>query len=86
MADNNTPTKIKSADEIKVKRKPSDIIFTIVFTIICAFWVYPLIMVLINSFKEKLSISRDPFNLPDEKSQFLQGEALHLPRSLQPSG
>ena len=68
MADNNTPTKIKSADEIKVKRKPSDIIFTIVFTIICAFWVYPLIMVLINSFKEKLSISRDPFNLPDEKS------------------
>ena len=58
MADNNTPTKIKSADEIKVKRKPSDIIFTIVFTIICAFWVYPLIMVLINSFKENLSIGR----------------------------
>ena len=68
MKDNCFPTKIKSADEIKIKRKPSDIIFTIVFTIICAFWVYPLIMVLINSFKEKLSISRDPFNLPDEKS------------------
>lgn len=70
MADNtnNVNPNIKSADEIKIKRKTSDIVCTVIFTIICAFWVYPLIMVLINSFKEKLSISRDPFNLPSEES------------------
>ena len=66
MAGNST--KIKTADEIKVKRKPGDIIFTIVFTIISIFWVYPLFMVLNNSFKENLSIGRDPFNFPSEKS------------------
>lgn len=65
MADNNA-TNIKSADQIKVKRKKSDIIFTVVFTIISAFWVYPLIMVLINSFKTKLSIGSTPFGMPDE--------------------
>ena len=57
--------KIKSADQLKIKRKPSDIIFTIVFTIICAFWVYPLIMVLINSFKNKTAITLNPFDLPN---------------------
>ena len=67
MADTNT-TKIKSAEEIKVKRKKSDIAFTVIFTIISVFWVYPLVMVLINSLKDKLAIGRDPFNLPDEKS------------------
>lgn len=56
--------KIKTADEIKIKRKTSDIIFTVVFTIICAFWVYPLIMVLINSFKNKTAITLNPFALP----------------------
>ena len=65
MADNNT-SKIKSADEIKVKRKASDIVCTVIFTIISIVWVYPLIMVLINSFKTKLSIGSTPFNLPDE--------------------
>lgn len=65
MADNNA-TNIKSADQIKVKRKKSDIIFTVVFTIISAFWVYPLVMVLINSFKTKLSIGSTPFGMPDE--------------------
>lgn len=60
--------KIKSADEIKIKRHVSDYIFTIVFTIICAFWVYPLIMVLINSFKGKTFITLNPFALPNEES------------------
>ena len=67
MADTKT-TKIKTADEIKIKRKPSDIVFTVIFTIICIFWVYPLFMVLNNSFKENLSIGRDPFDLPSDKS------------------
>ena len=65
MAD-NLNSKIKTDDEIKIKRKKIDIIFTVIFTIISIFWVYPLIMVLINSFKEKLSIGSSPFNLPDE--------------------
>ncbi|MBQ4396813.1 MAG: carbohydrate ABC transporter permease [Clostridia bacterium] len=60
--------KFKSADEIKIKRHVSDYIFTIVFTIICAFWVYPLIMVLINSFKDKTHITTNPFNLPNAES------------------
>lgn len=60
--------KLKTADEIKVKRKKSDIIFTIVFTVICAFWVYPLIMVLINSFKAKTFITLNPFSLPNAES------------------
>lgn len=59
---------LKTADEIKVKRKKSDIIFTIVFTIVCAFWVYPLIMVLINSFKAKTFITLNPFSLPNAES------------------
>ena len=59
---------LKSASEIKNKRKKGDMIYTIVFTIVCVFWIYPLVMVLINSFKEKLSISSDPFNLPSEKT------------------
>lgn len=60
--------KIKTADEIKIKRKTSDIIFTVVFTIICAFWVYPLIMVLINSFKNKTAITLNPFALPNAET------------------
>jgi raffinose/stachyose/melibiose transport system permease protein len=60
--------KFKSADEIKIKRHVSDYIFTIVFTIICAFWVYPLIMVLINSFKDKTHITTNPFDLPNAES------------------
>ena len=59
---------LKTADEIKVKRKKSDIIFTVVFTIICIFWVYPLIMVLINSFKAKTFITLNPFALPNAES------------------
>lgn len=59
---------LKSADQIKVKRKPSDYIFTIVFAIISVFWMYPLVMVLINSFKKNTFISLKPFSLPDAES------------------
>lgn len=58
----------KTADEIKIKRKTSDIVFTVVFSIISVFWVYPLIMVLINSFKAKKFISLEPFALPNAES------------------
>ncbi len=60
--------KIKTADEIKIKRKTSDIVFTVVFSIISVFWMYPLVMVLINSFKNKNYIFQNPFALPDEKT------------------
>lgn len=53
---------------VKEKRKKSDIIFTVVFTIICLFWIYPLIMVLINSFKDKTYITLEPFALPNGES------------------
>lgn len=61
-------TKPKKEPKEKVKRKKSDIIFTVVFTIISCFWVYPLIMVLINSFKGKTYITLEPFALPNEES------------------
>ena len=50
------------------KRKKSDIICTVVFAIISCFWVYPLIMVLINSFKNKTAITGKPFSLPNEEN------------------
>lgn len=59
---------LKTADQIKIKRKPIDIILTVVFAVISVFWIYPLVMVLINSFKEKFYISRDPFSLPSAES------------------
>ncbi|MBQ9901182.1 MAG: carbohydrate ABC transporter permease [Clostridia bacterium] len=66
-------TKLKSADEIKVKRKKSDYVLTVIFSIICLFWVYPLFMVLYNSFKKKANIIPYPFDLPNSET-FVGGE------------
>lgn len=41
---------------------------TLIFTIISAIYVWPIFVVLINSFKSKNSISDAPFNLPDGES------------------
>ena len=57
---------LKSADQIKVKRKKSDYVFTVVFSIICLFWVYPLFMV-------KASIIPYPFDLPNSET-FVGGD------------
>ena len=64
---------LKSADQIKVKRKKSDYVFTVVFSIICLFWVYPLFMVLHNAFKKKASIIPYPFDLPNSET-FVGGD------------
>ena len=40
---------------------------TILFTIISIFYVAPLFIVLINSFKKKAFINLEPFKLPSEK-------------------
>ena len=42
-------------------------IWTLVFTVISLFWIYPTVLVLINSFKRKSYISRSPFAPPTGK-------------------
>ncbi|MGI6107052.1 MAG: carbohydrate ABC transporter permease [Lachnospiraceae bacterium] len=43
-------------------------IWTLVFTLISILWVYPIFMVVFNSFKKKAYISRRPFELPNAKT------------------
>ena len=42
-------------------------ILTIIFSLVSVAYIYPLLLVLINSFKKKAFISRMPFSLPNEK-------------------
>ena len=42
-------------------------IWTLVFSIISVLWIYPIVLVLINSFKKKAYISRAPFAIPTDK-------------------
>ena len=42
-------------------------ILTTVFTIISLLYVYPIVLVFINSFKKKAYISKEPFSLPTDK-------------------
>ena len=39
-------------------------LFTLIFTVLSLAWVFPVILVIINSFKKKVYISRRPFELP----------------------
>ena len=48
--------------------KKGDWILTLVLSLISLAYVYPLLVVLINSFKKKAFISRLPFSLPDAKT------------------
>ncbi len=43
-------------------------ILTTVFSILSVIYILPIVIVLINSFKRKAFISRDPFKLPDEQT------------------
>lgn len=43
-------------------------ILTVVFSIVSLIYVFPIVLVIINSFKKKTSINLRPFALPDEKS------------------
>ena len=47
-------------------RKPW--VWTAVFTVLSLAYLYPIFLVLMNSFKNKIYIARMPFNLPDAKS------------------
>ena len=41
---------------------------TILFSVICVLYVLPIVVILINSFKKKAYISKDPFSIPSEKT------------------
>ena len=42
-------------------------ILTVLFTVISLLYVYPIVLVFINSFKKKAYISKEPFSLPTDK-------------------
>ena len=43
-------------------------ILTCVFILICLAWIFPIVQVLINSFKTNAAVSLNPFTLPDAES------------------
>ena len=54
---------------MKTKKKISDVIVTLIMTVMAVSFVYPIFMVLINSFKANTSISTDSvFQLPNKES------------------
>ena len=50
-----------------VKNKKGNIVLTVLFTLISLLWIFPIIEVVLNSFKRKAYISREPFGLPTGK-------------------
>lgn len=52
-------------DSKRMKHAP---FWTALFTVLSLIWVFPIVLVLINSFKQKAYISRQPFSLPSGKS------------------
>ena len=50
-----------------VRKAKHGTLLTVLFTIISIAYVYPIFLVLINSFKKKAYISRDPFSIPQGK-------------------
>ena len=52
----------------KVPQKKGSWILTLVFSVISIAYIYPLLLVLFNSFKKKAFISRLPFALPNAKT------------------
>ena len=52
---------------MNVRKAKHGTLLTVLFTIISIAYVYPIFLVLINSFKKKAYISRDPFSIPQEK-------------------
>ena len=50
-----------------VRKAKHGTLLTVLFTIISIAYVYPIFLVLINSFKKKAYISRDPFYIPQGK-------------------
>ena len=55
------------AHALNRRRRVADTVLTVVFSLVSLVYVYPLVMVLVNSFKRKAYISRAPFALPTDK-------------------
>lgn len=53
---------------MKIAKKRGSIALTVLFSIISVFYVYPIVLVVLNSFKKKTYISKMPFTLPNAKS------------------
>ena len=56
---------------MKHESKKVNKLITVIFSILSAFYVYPILLVLMNSFKKKVAIQRYPFTLP--KGKFFVG-------------
>ncbi len=52
-------------DSKRMKHAP---LWTVLFTVLSLIWIFPIALVLINSFKQKAYISRQPFTLPSGKA------------------
>ncbi|HBP23994.1 MAG TPA: carbohydrate ABC transporter permease, partial [Oribacterium sp.] len=51
-----------------MKNKKFSTFLTVLFSIISVFYMYPIALVVMNSFKKKAYISKKPFALPNAKS------------------
>ena len=51
---------------MSVRKAKHGWILSIIFTVISLLYVYPIVLVFINSFKKKAYISKDPFSLPND--------------------
>jgi raffinose/stachyose/melibiose transport system permease protein len=60
-------TTTKRGSGLSARRRTTDTILTVVFSILSLAYVYPLVVILMNSFKVKAYISRAPFALPLSK-------------------
>ena len=50
-----------------VKNKKGNVVLTVLFTLISLLWIFPIVEVVLNSFKRKAYISREPLGLPTGK-------------------
>lgn len=53
-----------------VRRAKHGWVLTLCFSVLAVLWIYPIFLVVINAFKKKAFITREPFLLPDERSFF----------------
>lgn len=42
-------------------------LLTLIFTLLSLVWVFPIVLIVINSFKKKVYINREPFKIPTDK-------------------
>ena len=49
------------------KKRAKNMALSVVFSIISILWLFPIALVVINSFKKKAYISRKPFAIPTDK-------------------